>query len=108
MFKYAITVRSKQGKIADCGRALERVAFCPGVTEANVTSRKRDSVTVGYSGTEGADASLELSFYAGIDADGLVADGPLWDECPTSRLIGRAIALNCETTWHGHFQRRGC
>jgi hypothetical protein len=75
-FEYSITVRSQPGKNADYGRALERVAFFPGVTKAKLIGENVDSVTIGYNGRECA-ASLRR-FRSELEADDLAADGPLW------------------------------
>jgi hypothetical protein len=105
-YEHAITVRSQAGKNADYGRALERVAFFPGVTEANLIGADAGSVTIGYNGKECEAISRE--FCSDLEADGLVADGHLWD---TRRLFGGraasdAMALFCRRTWRGHFQGR--
>jgi hypothetical protein len=103
-FEHAITVRSQAGKNADYGRALERVAFFPGVTEANLVGEDAGSVTIGYNGQQSDKTSRD--FCSDLEADGLVADGHLWD---ARRLFGgrdasNAIALFCRQTWRGHFQ----
>lgn len=103
-FEHAITVRSQPGKNADYGRALERAAFFPGVTEANIVERDGDSVTIGYNGHERPQCARK--FRAELDAEGLMADGELWD---TRHLSGglaasRNLALFCRQTWRGHFQ----
>jgi hypothetical protein len=75
-FEHSITVRSQPGMNADYGRALERVAFFPGVTDAKLIGEDADSVTIGYNGRECA-ASLR-KFRSDLEADDLAADGPLW------------------------------
>ena len=105
-FEHAITVRSQPGKNSDCGRALERAAFFPGVTEANLIEQDRDSVTIGYNGHESPQCARK--FRAELDAEGLMADGELWD---SRRLFGGVAASNvlglfCRQTWHGHFQNK--
>jgi len=106
-FEYAITVRSQPGKDADYGRALERVAFFPGVTEANLISEDGDSITIGYNGRQPRKEMRQ--FCSELEADGLMADCALWDP---GRLFGglgasNAIALFCRQTWRGHFQSKG-
>lgn len=103
-FEHAITVRSQPGKNADYGRALERAAFFPGVTEAHVIEQNGDSITIGYNGHERPQHGRKFS--AELDAEGLVADGEFWD---ARRLFGgqiasNALALFCRQTWRGHFQ----
>jgi len=105
-FKYAITVRSQLGKNADYGRALERVAFFPGVTEANLISEDGDSITIGYNGQQPRKEIRQ--FGSELEADRLMADGALWD---AGWLVGglgasNAIALFCRHTWRGHFQSK--
>ena len=75
-FEHAITVRSQPGKNADYRRALERVAFFPGVTEANLVGEEAGSVTIGYNGQECRKTSRK--FCSDLEADGLIADRPLW------------------------------
>lgn len=75
-FEHSITVRSQPGKNADYGRALERVAFFPGVTKAKLIGEDADSVTIGYNGTECA--TCLRKFRSDLDADDLAADEPLW------------------------------
>ena len=52
-FEHAIKIRSQPGRNADYGRALERIAFFPGVTKAKVISEDVDAVTIGYNGEAG-------------------------------------------------------
>lgn len=104
-FEHAITVRSQPGKNADYGRALERTAFFPGVTAANVIGQHGDSITIGYNGYERSGDSRK--FCAELDAEGLVADSELWG---APRLFGghipsNTLALFSRRTWHGHFQK---
>ena len=82
-FEHAITVRSQPGQNADYGRALERVAFFPGVTQAKLIGEETGSVTIGYNGQECDGSSRKFS--ADLEADGLMADRRLWD---TSEVIG--------------------
>ena len=103
-FEHVITVRSQPGKNADYGRALERAAFFPGVTEANVIEQDRHSITIGYNGHECPQHSRK--FCAELEAEGLMADGEFWD---ARRLFegsnaSNALALFCRQTWRGHFQ----
>ena len=103
-FEHAITVRSQPGKNADFGRALERAAFFPGVTEANMIECDGDSITIGYNGKESPRHSRK--FRAELDAEGLMADCEFWD---ARRLFGghiasKSLALFCRQTWRGHFQ----
>jgi hypothetical protein len=105
-FEHAITVRSQPGKNADYGRALERTAFFPGVTAANVVGQNDDSITIGYNGHECPQHSRK--FCTELDAEGLVADSDLWD---ARRLFGghlpsNTLALFCPQTWRGHFQNK--
>jgi hypothetical protein len=76
-FKYALTVRSQPDKAADYGRALERIAFFPGVTAAQILSEATDSITIGYNGAQHPSYSRE--FGDELHADGLVADGTMWE-----------------------------
>jgi hypothetical protein len=103
-FQHAITVRSQPGKNADYRRALERVAFFPGVTEANLVGKEAGSVTIGYNGKECAGTSRK--FCADLEADGLMADGPFWG--PRGKVEGCTesitIAVVRKQTRHGHFQ----
>jgi len=103
-FEHAITVRSQPGKNADYGRALERVAFFPGVTEANLIGEEAGSVTIGYNGQECDGSSRKFS--SDLEADGLIADRRLWD---ASGDIDGSAKSNVTTpvhnqTQHGHFQ----
>jgi hypothetical protein len=79
-FKYSLTVRSQLGKSSDCGRALERVAFYPGVTSAQILSESADSITIGYNGTQRSNGSRDLDDE--LRAEGLVGDGAFWEEAP--------------------------
>lgn len=88
-FEHAITVRSHPGKNADYGRALERVAFFPGVTRANVIGEGAGSITIGYNGQECAGTSR--NFCSELEADGLMADRQLWD---VREEIDRSIKSN--------------
>jgi len=81
-FKYALTVRSEPGKAADYGRALERVAFFPGVTAAQILREAADSITIGYNGMQRPGYSR--GFGDELHADGLVADGAMWEPAPVS------------------------
>ena len=103
-FEHAITVRSQPGKNADYRRALERVAFFPGVTEANLVGEEAGSVTIGYNGQECATTSRK--FCDDLEADGLMADGPLWGACEEGkgRTGSAAIARVRNQTRRGHFQ----
>ena len=77
IFEYAITVRSQQGRNSDYGRALERAAFFPGVTHAQVLARDAGSVTIGYNGRR--PPAAQRDFCAELNAEGLIADVALWD-----------------------------
>jgi hypothetical protein len=79
-FKYALTVRSQPGKAADYGRALERVAFFPGVTAAQILTEAADSITIGYNGMQ--QPSHARAFGEELRADGLVADEAMWQAAP--------------------------
>ena len=105
-FEYAITVRSQPDLVSDYGRALERVAFFPGVTEANRVAEDSGSITIGYNGKQRL--AEHRKFCSDLEADGLIADCALWD---ARHLFGgqsasNAIALFCRRTWGGHFQNK--
>lgn len=102
-FPYAVTVRSMPGKSADYGRALERVAFFPGVTAANVIHEAADSITIGYRGRR---SLVTRDFCFDLSADDLVADGPFWEagRALPERRESYPIALYSPMTWRGHFQ----
>jgi hypothetical protein len=105
-FEYAITVRSQRGKDADYGRALERVAFFPGVTEANPIGDDGNSITIGYNGRQSYEVIRQ--FCSELEADGLMADCALWHG---GRWFGglaasNAMALYCPQTWRDHFQSK--
>jgi hypothetical protein len=98
-FEHFITVRSQPGKNADYGRALERIAFFPGVTRAMLIGEDIESVTIGYNGSECV-RSLRR-FRSDLDADDLEADCPLWDGSPAlnvqtvdERVHGRGAVLS--------------
>lgn len=102
-FEFAITVRSQPDLEADYGRALERVAFFPGVTEANLIGVEIGSVTIGYNGKK-SDTTLR-EFRSDLEADGLVADGLFWEA--RQSFIARAASNAAEfphQMWPGHFQ----
>jgi hypothetical protein len=103
-FEHSITVRSQPGRNADYGRALERVAFFPGVTEASLIGAQAGSVTIGYNGKE-CDTTLR-KFHSDLEADGLVADGRLWEDgLPlVGRIANNAVALLRQRTRRGHIQ----
>lgn len=90
-FQHSITVRSQPGKNGDYGRALERVAFFPGVTKAKLIGEDADSVTIGYNDRECV-ASLR-TFRADLEADDLAADGPLWGDAPHLTQCNVAAAV---------------
>ena len=77
-FDFFITVRSQPGKDSDCSRALERVAFFPGVTAAGMVERNHDSIKIGYDGEPQARSAR--TFDQELQAEGLVADRLLWDD----------------------------
>jgi len=81
-FEHFITVRSLPGKNADYGRALERVAFFPGVTRAKLIGIGLESVTIGYNGNECV-TSLRR-FCSDLNADDLESDCPLWNDDPAT------------------------
>lgn len=83
-FEHSITVRSQPGKNADYSRALERVAFFPGVTKAKLIGEDVESVTIGYDGRECITSTRK--FRSDLEADDLAADGPLWADRPFSQL----------------------
>jgi hypothetical protein len=89
-FERSITVRSQPGKNADFGRALERVAFFPGVTEARLIGEDAESVTIGYNGSECA--SSPRKFRSDLEADELAADSPLWAERPATLVTSSTVA----------------
>lgn len=101
-FEYAITVRSQPDLAADYGRALERVAFFPGVTEANLIGVEIGSVTIGYNGKK-CDTTLR-EFRSDLEADGLVADGHLWDtgQSFVGPTASNSITLLRRQTWPGN------
>jgi hypothetical protein len=105
-FEYAITVRSQPDLASDYGRALERVAFFPGVTEANLVAKDSGSITIGYNGKQ--PLTEHRKFCSDLEADGLIADCALWDAgCLFGgRGASNAIALFCRRTWGGHFQNK--
>ena len=104
VFEYAVTIRAQRGRTADCRRALECVAFFPGVTSARVIGKSADSITIGYNGRVHPTAALELGPQLAVD--GLAADGPLWEtgSWKVARFATHPIALYCRDTWRGHFQ----
>jgi len=93
-FDHAIRIRSQPGMNADYGRALERVAFFPGVTKADVISEEIDAVTIGYNGNECRTTSRLFS--SDLAADDLVADGDLWEvrRKPIGSVAARAPILS--------------
>jgi hypothetical protein len=100
-FEYAITVRSRPDLAADYRRALERVAFFPGVTEANLVGEEVGSVTIGYNGHECEKTSRK--FCSDLEADGLMADRPLW--AARAEIDGR-IESNSIVLVRNQIQRR--
>jgi hypothetical protein len=103
-FEHVITIRSLPGKNADYRRALERVAFFPGVTQANLIGEEAGSVTIGYNGRESDRTSRKFS--SDLEADGLMADRRLWDasEDIDGSTKSNVIALVGQPP-RGHFQR---
>ena len=103
-FEHAITIRSQPGKNADYRRALERVAFFPGVTEANLIGEEAGSVTIGYNGQECDRTSRKFS--SDLEADGLIADRRLWDasEHIDESTENNVITLVRNQTRHTHLQ----
>jgi hypothetical protein len=99
-FNHSITVRSQPGKNADYGRALERVAFFPGVTRAKLIGEDVGSVTIGYNGSECVTSSRK--FRSDLEADDLAADGPLW---AAGHAIGQPTPSNV-TAVFGHRRER--
>lgn len=99
-FEHSITVRSQPGMNADYGRALERVAFFPGVTHAILISQDVESVTIGYNGSECV--GFSRPFRADLEADDLTADGPLWE---LGAALGEHSASNI-TAVSGHRSAR--
>jgi hypothetical protein len=92
-FRYAITIRSQPGKHADCGHALERVAFFPGVVAAGVIQVAANSITIGYNGHPQPKTRREL--HADLSAEGLIADGFLWGtETPPDSHPPRAFVTS--------------
>jgi hypothetical protein len=89
-FEHSITVRSQPGKNADYGRALERIAFFPGVTRAKLIGEDAESVTIGYNGTECATSLRKIR--SDLEADDLAADGPLWADRPFGQHTQSNIA----------------
>ena len=107
-YEYAITVGAlPSAPGAELGRALERLAFFPGITKAAVLGHDSDSITIGYNGHPCSSVIRELS--AELAAEGLVAHGELWHLLPKSMETDSAAlplsALYRRDSWLGHFER---
>ncbi len=102
-YPFAVTLRSMPGTRADLGRALERVAFFPGVSAAVIVRKTTDSITIGY---RGSDCARAAQFEAQLAADQLVADAPTASHpADSASSMQWAAPLYCRSTWGGHFQR---